>query len=305
MTRRTLLIAAAALATAFFTNAAVAQTLYVANIRSQAAASSPGLLSGLYTVNLSTGSATFSAPLRVQGVKPVAVTGLAVHPTTGLLYGITSELSPNMPRSLVTIDAASGDASPVGELAVAGSDIVFDAAGTLYMWMPLTRQLAQVNIANAAVTALGAPGPQEAMGGLAIDARGVAYVTPSGANGTLDTVDLKSGRIQSGPTLSGAPFAGAITAMTFTPTGMLLGVNSNVGAPAHARLVAINTATGAISTLGTLPDDSDALTFAPAPRDIVQVLATMSGRTLALLALILGSFLALAGVAIVKALGRR
>jgi hypothetical protein len=130
-------------------------------------------------------------------------------------------------------------------------------------------------------------------------------VTPSGANGTLDTVDLKSGRIQSGPTLSGAPFAGAITAMTFTPTGMLLGVNSNVGAPAHARLVAINTATGAISTLGTLPDDSDALTFAPAPRDIVQVLATMSGRTLALLALILGSFLALAGVAIVKALGRR
>jgi hypothetical protein len=284
-----------------------AQTLYVATMRAQAAsASAPGstVVSGLYTVNLSTGSAAFAAPLRLNGVRAVGITGLAVHPTTGRFYGITSPLSPNSPKSLVAVDPTSGDVALIGELTHAGSDIVFDSSGQLYMWIPATHQIATVNINNAAVEPLGLPGKAEALGGLAVDKQGIAYVTPTGANGTLDSVNLRTGEFKTGPALTGSPYPGAITAMTFTPSGLLLGVNSNVGSPARARLVTINTATGEVANIGTLPDDSDALTFATANRDIGQVLATMTGRTMALLALILGLVIALVGVALFKLLRR-
>jgi hypothetical protein len=297
--------AAAALASALFSLSAAAQTLYITTMRAPgASANASALMSGLYTVNLATGTATFAAPLRLGGVRSVGITGLAVHPATGRFYGVTSPLSPTNPKSLVVIDPASGDVAAVGELSQAGSDIVFDSAGTLYLWVPETHQVATINLQNGTVTLLGTPGKVDALGGLAIDAQGVAYVTPTGAHGTLDTVDLKTGEFKTGPPLTGAPFPGAITAMTFTPSGLLLAVNSNVGSPAQARLVTINTATGMVTTIGTLPDDSDAITFAPVSRDIGQILATMSGRTMALLALILGLVLALIGVALVKALRR-
>lgn len=299
------LFAIAAVATLLCSLSAAAQTLYVTTMRARAAATTPGtLLSGLYTVNLATGVATFTAPLRIEGLKPVGITGLAVHPGTGRFYGITASNSPASPRSLVVVEPQTGDVAVVGELSHTGSDIVFDSAGTLYMWIPGSHQVGTVNLNNAAVTPLGPVGREEALGGLAIDSQGVAYVTPTGANGTLDTVNLKTGAFKTGPTLQGAPFPGAITAMTFTPSGLLLAVNSNVGSPAQARLVTINTATGQVATIGTLPDNTDALTFAPPSRDIGQILATMSGRTMALLALILGLALALIGVALVKRLRR-
>jgi hypothetical protein len=307
MTRCQRFIAAAAIASLLSSLSAAAQTLYVATMRGQAASTPTtpnSLVSGLYTVNLATGTATFTAPLRINGLKSVGVTGLAVHPVTGQFYAITSALSPNNPSFLVTIDPASGDAGAIGELTQTGSDIAFDANGVLYMWIPASHRIATVNIKTGQVTPLGAANKEEALGGLAIDALGVAYVTPAGANGTLDTISLKTGELKTGPTLKGAPFPGAITAMTFTPSGLLLAVNSNVGSPAQARLVTINTASGEISSIGTLPDDSDALTFAPASRDIGQVLATMSGRTMALLALILGLVIALTGVALFKLLHR-
>ena len=298
-------LAIAAIASVLCSMSAAAQTLYVATMRARAASTTPGtLLSGLYTVNLGTGVAAFAAPLRIDGQRPVGITGLAVHPGTGRFYGITASNSPANPRSLVVVEPTTGDVAVVGELTQAGSDIVFDAQGTLYMWMPATHQVASVDLNNAAVRPLGATGKEEALGGLAIDSQGTAYVTPTGAHGTLDTVNLKSGEFRTGPPLTGAPFPGAITAMTFTPSGLLLAVNSNVGSPAQARLVTINTATGQVATIGTLPDNSDALTFAPASRDIGQMLATLSGRTMALLALFVGLALALLGVALFKYLRR-
>jgi hypothetical protein len=277
------------------------QALYVASVRSQ---SSSGLVGSLYTVNLATGTATFAAPLRLNGIRPVGITGLAVHPTTGALYGITSSNSPNYPRSLVNIDAASGDTAIIGDMGAEGSDVAFDSSGTLYVWLPSTQQLATVNINNGEITRLGVPGAPNTTGGLAIDGRGVAFVVTSGAEGTLDTVDLRTGVIKTGPKLTGAPYAAGISSMTFSPSGLLLAVNTNAGVPAATRLVTINTASGAVSLIGTLPDDSDAMTFAAVSRDIGQVLGTMSGRTLALLALILGLVLALVGVALVKLLRR-
>jgi len=131
------------------------------------------------------------------------------------------------------------------------------------------------------VKPLGQPGPPDALGGLAMDPQGRLYITPGGANGTLDTIDPQTGAIREGPRLTGAPYPGAITALTFTPSGLLLGVNSNIGSPAATKLVQINTATGAMTSIGVLPDDSDALTFGQPKRDVGEILRTLGGRTLA------------------------
>lgn len=283
--------------------AAVAQSVYVAAMRGQVGTAN--VMSGLYAINLANGAATFITPLRAAGGGAVAITGLAVEPTTRTFYGITSNLSPNMPQSLVTLDPRTGGLAVIGHLDSPGTDIVFDHGGRLLMWLPATRQAAVVDLKTARVTPMGTPGPPDAFGGLAVDMLGVAYVTPGGALGSLDTIDLKTGEIKPGPPLKGAPYPGAITAMTFTPSGLLIAINSNVGSPAAAKLVTINTSTGAVSTIGTLPEDSDAITFAPPPHDMSEVLATMSGRTLALLALVAGLVLAIGGMFAVKWIRRR
>jgi len=161
----------------------------------------------------------------------------------------------------VTIDPKSGAATLVGDLGAVGSDIAFNPKGTLYVWLPATSQLGIVNTSSAAVTPLGRAGPAGSPAGIAVDVQGMVYVTAKGAGGTLDNVDLVTGALQVGPALTGAPFSTQINSMSFSPSGLLLAVNSNGGSPALARLVTINTATGAVATIGSLPDDTDALAF--------------------------------------------
>jgi hypothetical protein len=279
--------AAAALAAA---TAAHAQTLYTASMRSFANAGSQIVVGNLFTINMANTQANLIAPIRLEGNTAVGITGIAVHPATGVFYGITSGLSPDHPHSLVTIDPETGNASLIGRLTMPGSDISFDASGTLYIWVQSTRQVGMVNLATGAVTPLGQSGSPTTAGGLAIDPKdNVAYITPGGAAGTLDRVDLRSGIITPGPPLTGAPFPAAINAMTFTTSGLLIAVNSNAGVPQSTFLVSINTATGAISPMGTLPDDTDALTFSGrSTLDPIALLKTLSGRVLALIALSVG-----------------
>lgn len=260
-----------------------AQTLYAASFRSGAASGAEGIAGSLYTVNLASGSAVFVAPLRLNGTLPIGITGLAVHPVTGVFYGITPAGSPNAPTSLVTVDPATGRAQLVGDLRHPGSDIAFNRAGIMFAWLPGTSQLGIVNLTNGAITPIGTARGSGAPAGLAIDAQGAAYITPTGAAGTLDTVEIATGTVKTGAQLAGAPFPSGINSLTFTPSGLLLAVNTNDGAPALTRLVTINTASGAVSTIGTLPDDTDALTFASDSRR--EEMSPVNVQTLALLVL--------------------
>jgi len=256
------LVAIVCLWPASFTFAAT-QTLYAASVRSGgvAGASEIAIAGNLYTINLASGTATLVGAIRLAGGRPIGVTGMAASPKDGKLYGITSEQSPNNPRSLVTIDPATGAATLVGELGVAGSDIAFNEKGTLYIWLPGTTQLGTVNPSTAAVAPLGRSGQASSPAGIAVDPQGMVFVTAKGAGGSLDNVDLASGALQIGPLLTGAPFSTQINSMSFSPSGLLLAVNSNGGSPANTRLVTINTATGVVATIGALPDDTDALAF--------------------------------------------
>jgi hypothetical protein len=243
----------------------LAQRLYAASVRSIAEGGADVMGGALYSVELSTGTSTFVAPIRLNGGRAIGITGLSVHPASAVFYGITSPLSRNEPFSLVTLDPRTGDARLIGRLRFGGSDISFNRAGILFTWLPGTSQLGVVNIETGEVTPIGDAGPSGPPAGLAIDANGVAYITAKGATGTLDTVDIATGQLKTGPPLTGAPFDSTINSMTFTPSGLLLAVNTNSGSPAAARLVTINTATGVISTIGNLPDDTDGLAFSADP----------------------------------------
>jgi hypothetical protein len=273
-----------------------AQTLYAASIRSFANAGSQIVVGNLFTVRMASSTWTLVAPIRLDGNTSVGLTGMAVHPATAAFYAITSGQSPDSPHSLVRLDPVSGDATFIGRLSQPGSDIAFDSLGTLYIWLPGTRQIGTVNLGTGAVTPLGTPGAPSTSGGLAIDAHGIAYITPSGATGTLDSIDIRTGVMSPGPTLTGAPYPGTVNAMTFTPSGLLIAVNSNAGVPQTTQLVSINTLTGVMSALGPLPDDTDAISFAPKPPlDVFSTFRTLSGRVIALLAVVVGSALGLFG----------
>jgi hypothetical protein len=283
---------------------AAIHTLYAASVRSGGVARGDVPIAGnLYTINLASGTASLVGAIRLPGSKPIGVTGMAVHPSDGTLYGITSEQSPNSPRSLVTIDPATGAATIVGELGSVGSDIAFDANGTLYMWLPATSQLGTVNTSSGAVSPLGKPGPAGSPAGIAIDGQGMVFVTAKGAGGTLDNVELATGALQIGPPLTGAPFSTQINSMSFSPSGLLLAVNSNGGSPASTRLVTINTATGAVATIGALPDDTDALAFTGVGPNLAPTFSTLNPGARVVVAVISTVLVLLAIVILVR--GRR
>jgi len=238
-----------------------AQKLYAASVRTLTEGSD-AIGGSLYSVDAKTGAATLIGPIQLNGQSPLGVTGLSVHPTTGVMYGITSSLSRTNPKSLVIIDPATGNARMVGPLKLGGSDISFNKNGILFTFLPETHQLGVINLDTGLVTAIGNPGRAGPPAGLAVDEKGVAYITAKGATGTVDTVDISTGQITVGPRLKGAPFESTINSMAFTPEGTLLAVNSNQGSPASTSLITIDLATGAVTSIGSLPDDTDALAFA-------------------------------------------
>lgn len=257
---------------------AAGHTLYAASVRTAAGqqGADSGIVAGnLYTINLANGNASLVGPIRLAN-KHVGVTGLAWHPVSGVLYGITAEQSPNYPHALVTIDPATANATLVGDLGVHGSDIAFDSKGTLYIWLPGTSRLGTVNLTTAQISPLGKPAGQGTPAGIAIDLQDMVFVTAKGAGGTLDNVDLSSGQLQLGPPLTGAPFSTQINSMCFSPSGLLLAVNSNGGSPASTKLVTINTATGAVATIGSLPDDTDAIAFVGMGPNVAPTFSTLN-----------------------------
>ena len=282
--RRVLHLLAAAFAIALAMPTA-AQTLYAASVRTYSDPSYHGVEGNLYTVDPDSASTNLVTSLNVSGKTPVGLDGLAIHPRTGVFYGITAPTSAVIPRSLVILDPTTGNVMPVGELSLVGSDIGFDPDGTLYMWLPETRQLATVNLDNGQVTPRGAPiGRGATKGGFALIGGGKAFVAGTGGNGTLDTVDMNTGTITVGPTLSGAPFPDLINGLAYSK-GVLYGINTTFGRSAQANLITIDPATGKVTNVGALPNDTDSLTFgtATAPKDMAASL--MEWRVPALIAL--------------------
>ncbi len=241
---------------------AVAQVIY-------AATGSNGVSGVLYTVDPATAASTVVGPTRIPnfiGFSPIGLTGLAFHPTTGVLYGATVNSGPSTNlHSLVTIDKATGTATLIGQMVDPVGDIAFDAGGTLYGWQAggTQKSLVTINLTTGVQTLVGISGLTNTSGNGLSFAGGTLYLAANGSNGVLRTVDPPSGATTAGPLLTGAPQSpGAIAALASDPSGILFGVNTNQGiSPTTVNLVVINPLTGAVQDRGSLPADTDAIAF--------------------------------------------
>ena len=243
---------------------AESQALYAVSVRVYTDPSYKGIEGSLYRVDPNTAASTLLAPLRLDGQVSIGLDGIAIHPKTGVFYGITAPSSASIPHSLVRVDPHNGNVSLVGDLGVSGSDLSFDGDGTLYVWIPATSQVGKIDLKSGAVTKLGRAGsPAAEKGGFEI-ADGKAMIAGTGARGTLDRVDLETGALVSSVKLSGARYKELINGLASSGRGAIFAVNTNGAAPALADLVRIDEKSGQVTTIGALPNDTDALTFGPA-----------------------------------------
>jgi hypothetical protein len=263
MGKRTIVFALSA--AAFISQVCAQETLYVAT-------GSKGANGVLYTVNPATAAFTMVGPITAS-TGAIGLTGLAFDPLNGVLYGVTGFESPDSPRTLVTINPATGAATIIG--AVTGSfgsvgltDLSFRADGTLFGINPST--LYTVNLGTAAATSIGSTGENPPGGGLAFNSLGALY-SAGIATGTVDTLNTSTGARTVGPTMTNAPHAGTLGAMMalgFSSANILYAPNSareqNGATVTTVDLVTINTSTGLVTDIGSLPGNVDALAFGPA-----------------------------------------
>lgn len=143
--------------------------------------------SDLYTINPVTAAPTSIGPIGF------AITGLAFDPTSGVLYGVTSNNSAADPHSLITIDPLTGAGTLVGDLGLGSdnaSDIAFADDGTLYAWTTISGVLASINISTGAMTLIGATG---VFGGGISFASFVLYHIPRLTSDDIGSVDTSTG----------------------------------------------------------------------------------------------------------------
>ena len=256
-----------------------AQTLYLATGGSTN--------SNLYIINPANG-----AVISTVGPIGFAITGMAVHPVTGVLYGSTSGNSPSNPRSLITINKTTGAGTLVGQMSALGpvADITFTPDGTLYGWLePGQDDLVTINLTTGLATVVGNSGLSTFGSGIASDASGTLYFAGDGANQELRTVNRTTGLTTVVATMSGSPQpSDAIPALAFQPgTGVLFGLDGLDGNP-NVSLITINTTTGVVTNRGATVTNADAIAFdgsAPPPPVTFVSVPTLSDFALLALAL--------------------
>lgn len=209
--------------------------------------------SDLYTIDPATGAATAVGPIGY------AVTGLAMDPTTGTLYGATSNNSGASPRAIITIDTSTGAGTLVGPLGLGpfgvSSDICFDASGQLYGWSENTDDLIAIDKGTGAATIVGDAGLSTFGDGMDFDAAGVLYVLLGGDADFVYTVDPTTGIPTQGAALSGSPFGtfdAAVSAASFTTDKATFYAVLHKGGTNVPHLATIDLGTGVITDIATL-----------------------------------------------------
>lgn len=243
------------------------------------ATGSNGVDGVLYSIDPSSGAATPIGPVTVGGLG-VPITGLAVHPSTGVLYAVTAA-SGNLPGMLLTISKTTGVATSIGSLGIVNKncgdsagivgDISFTAGGVLLGAGPCgtsnNGNLYTIDLSTGAATFVGAINHGTTRTGFGLSFlplfRGPQqlFVFPEFVQSNMYQIDPANGAILHTIALSGGIDDDAINAATTDVTGTrLLGVMSDrSSSPTTNSLVSVDPATGVITTIGTLPGDMDSL----------------------------------------------
>jgi hypothetical protein len=212
--------------------------------------------SNLYIIDPVTGGI-----ISTVGAIGFTVTGLAFHPTTGVLYGTTG-LGAGGDGLLITIDTTTGAGSLVGPIDLAfqtAADIAFSATGTLYGWIePGDDDLATIDLTTGQGTIVGDAAMNTARAGLAIDSAGNFFFGGFESLGLgLYPIDPVTGA----PTgfIPYAPESDFGLGLAFNEFDVLYGLERVD--QITRNLVTIDTGTGAVTVIGPTVERLDALAF--------------------------------------------
>jgi hypothetical protein len=250
--------------------AALASISGTASAQLYAASGSNGVQGHLYIINQANGSMVSDiGALRDATGAPYGMTGMAF--LGGVLYGATANSSPTNPGFLVTINTTNAMVTPVGTFSGAMSDLT-TRSGVLLGWHSAgDHSMYSINTATGAATIVGggSGNPGFGGGGLAANAAGTIYSSPNATSansgftlGSFYTVNPTTGALTSVGVHTG--LSGVLNSMQFVGS-TLYAINGNQGAPSATNLVTVNTATGAVTTLGASINDLDSLAYNPVP----------------------------------------
>jgi hypothetical protein len=261
----------ASVCVAAFAASAEAGTLY--------ATTSAGAPGELYIINQANGALIQDiGPLNDAANVNYPITGLAFHPTTGVLYGSTGNAGA-VDAMLVTINPATAavtvigafNAGPTNSQGVPSTmaDLGFDTAGNLYGVASIGGpNLYSINLATGQATVVGpnSVATSTTGGGLAISPAGTFYGTPTASrfgtynSGTGAYTDIGN---------PAKPVGGGYGALDFDGN-VLYGLNVGSGSPPPTHLVTFNVATGVTTDLGASITSLDAIAFqVPEPASLL------------------------------------
>ncbi len=253
------------------------------------ASTAAGAAGQLYVLNPANGAV-------VQNVGPLndalganySVTGLAFHPSTGVLYGSTGNANTaakgtfvaiNPVTALVTVIGAfnAGPTNTNGDPATM-ADIGFDAAGNLYGVTSIGGpNLYSINVATGQATLVGPNGASTSTsgGGIAISLGGTFYGTPTSSR--FGTYNSGTGAYTNIANPAKPAGTGAYGALDFDGS-VLYGLNVGPGSPPPTHLVTIDPATGTVTDIGASVNSLDAIAFQiPEPATLVLFVAGLAG----------------------------
>jgi hypothetical protein len=249
-------------------------------------ASASGSAGRLYRLDAATGAMLQDVgPLNDALGTNYPITGLAYHPTTGVLYGSTGNNPAATSARFVSIDPATALVTVIGEFDAGPTnasgteatmaDLAFDATGNLFGIGSIGGpQLYSINIATGKATLIGNSGLTSTTGGgLAVGPAG-AFGTPTSSR--YGTYDLGTGVYTNitNPVKPGG--GGAYAALAFDGS-VLYGLNSAPGSPPPTFLVTIDPLTGTVTNVGQSVNSLDAIAFIPEPGAIGLVLLSLFG----------------------------
>jgi hypothetical protein len=228
------------------------------------------------------------ATLATVGNTGYAITGLAQDPTSGILYGVSNNKSPLVPRALITIDPATGAAALVGQLSPGENriaDISFNSFGQLYGWNESGDILSSIDKATGTVTKIGKNELSTYGSGLSFDRNdtlwffGLGELEPFHTLNTATGVATPAGKLTAVDNKSRPISAAAWDCARTT----LYGILSTEG-EAPYKLLNINTTSGLLTNLGTTVFGADAVEwYCPLAFEFAKpAITTTGGKTISI-----------------------
>jgi hypothetical protein len=248
----------------FTASASFGQTFYAVT------GSGSGTASTLYTLNPADGSVV--STIGATGVN--SISGLAVHPSTGVIYAHVNEYYGGWgDGALATLNPTTGAATIIGQTNLQSPDMTFSPSGTLYAWSENSDVLCTINLSTGASTQIGSNNINTSGTGLCFNPVNSKLYLKNDADYKTYELDPSNGTVISAVSYSGSThnmlafnssgtaftgIRGSITPFTLYTLDISAGTLTSIGSNSLGRIsaLAFSSGCGTITSVTAKPSSS-------------------------------------------------